>query len=154
MKLQRIIFIFISACLLLACSSSPKATTPLEALKIYSSARKKKDVPAMKNVLSKGSIKMAEDDAKAQNRPLDEVLLNDTLFPENVSTVEYKNESKTDENATIEVKNQFGLWDRVPFIKEDGEWKIAKEKFADEMQKQVDDQMKQLDDQINQGRQP
>jgi hypothetical protein len=154
MKLQRIIFIFISASLLLACSSSPKATTPLEALKIYSSARKKKDVPAMKNVLSKGSIKMAEDDAKAQNRPLDEVLLNDTLFPENVSTVEYKNESKTDENATIEVKNQFGLWDRVPFIRENGEWKIAKEKFADEMQKQVDDQMKQLDDQINQGRQP
>ncbi len=152
MKLARIIFIFISAFTLLACSSSPKATTPLEALKLYSAARKKKDVPAMRNFLSKGSIKMAEDDAKAQNRPLDEVILNDTLFPENVSTVEYKNESKTDENATIEVKNQFGIWDRVPFIKEDGEWKIAKEKFADEMQKQVDDQMKQLDDSINKDR--
>jgi hypothetical protein len=154
MKLLRIIFIFILAFTLFACSSSPKATTPLEALKGYSIARKKKDVAVMKNFLSKGSIKMAEDDSKAQNRPLDEVLLNDTLFPENVSTVEFKNESKSDENATIEVKNQFGLWDRVPFIKEDGEWKIAKEKFADEMQKQVDDQMKQLDDQINQGRQP
>jgi hypothetical protein len=154
MKLQRIIFIFILASTLLACSSSPKATTPLEALKLYSAARKKKDVPTMKSFLSKGSIKMAEDDAKAQNRPLDEVLLNDTLFPENVSTVEYKNESKTDENATIEVKNQFGIWDRIPFTKENGEWKIAKEKFADEMQKQVDDQMKQLDDSINKERLP
>lgn len=154
MKLLQIIFIFILAFTLLACSGSPKATTPLEALKLYSVARKKKDVPAMKTFLSKGSIKMAEDDAKAQNRPLDEVILNDTLFPENVSTVEYKNESTTDENATIEVKNQFGMWDRVPFIKEEGNWKIAKEKFADEMQKQVEDQMKQLDDQINQGKQP
>lgn len=108
----------------------------------------------MKNFLSKGSIKMAEDDAKAQNRPLEEVVLNDTLFPENVSTVEFKNEKTLDEAATIEVKNQFGIWDRVPFIKEDGEWKIAKEKFADEMQKQVDDQIKQLDDKINQERQP
>lgn len=154
MKLLRIIFISISACALLACAGSPKATTPLEALKLYSVARKKKDVPTMKSFLSKGSLKMAEDDAKAQNRPLDEVFLNDTLFPENVSTVEYKNESKTDEEATIEVKNQFGIWDRIPFVKEDGTWKIAKEKFADEMQKQVDDQMKQLDDQINKERQP
>jgi hypothetical protein len=154
MKLAKTIFIFISACAILACSSSPKATTPLEALKLYSAARKKKDVPAMRNFLSKGSIKMAEDDAKAQNRPIDEVLLNDTLFPENVSTVEYKNESKTDENATIEVKNQFGIWDRVPFIKEDGEWKIAKEKFADEFQKFEQESNQKLDEQINQGKQP
>ncbi len=108
----------------------------------------------MKQFLSKSSLKMAEDDAKAQNRTLDEVLLNETLFPANVEKVEFKNESTVDESATIEVKNQFGIWDKVPFVKEDGEWKIAKEKFADEMQKSVDDQMKQLDDQINKDRQP
>ena len=153
MKLLRIIFTIILTFTLFACGS-PKATTPLEALKLYSVARKKKDVATMKQFLSKGSIKMSEDDAKAQNRPLDEVLLNDTLFPENVSTVEFKNEKTVDETATIEVKNQFGIWDSIPFIKEDGIWKIAKEKFADEMQKSVDDQMKQLDNQINKDRQP
>lgn len=154
MKLLRIIFTIILTFTLFACSSSPKATTPLEALKLYSIAHKKKDVSVMKQFLSKSSLKMAEDDAKAQNRTLDEVLLNETLFPANVEKVEFKNESTVDESATIEVKNQFGIWDKVPFVKEDGEWKIAKEKFADEMQKSVDDQMKQLDDQINKDRQP
>lgn len=107
----------------------------------------------MKSLLSQGSIKMSEEEAKSQNRPLDEVILNDTLFPETVTSVEFKNEKIDGETATIDIKNQFGMWDRVPFILENGSWKIAKERYADELLKQSDEQMKQLDEQINQGRQ-
>lgn len=152
MKVSKII-ILILAFSLVGCSFSRKATTPLEALKTYTVARKKKEVSTMKSLLSQGSIKMSEEEAKSQNRPLDEVILNDTLFPETVTSVEFKNEKIDGETATIDIKNQFGMWDRVPFILENGSWKIAKERYADELQKQSDEQMKQLEEQINQGRQ-
>jgi hypothetical protein len=145
--------ILILAISLVGCSFTRKASTPLEALQTYTVARKKKDVSGMRSILSKGSIKMLEDEAKSQNRPLDEVIINDTLFPETVTSVQFKDEKIDGETATIEVKNQFGMWDRVPFILENGTWKIAKERYADELLKQSDEQMKQLDEQINQGRQ-
>jgi hypothetical protein len=153
MKVSKFLIGILAICFLagsIGCGSR-KADTPLEALKAYTLARKKKDASLMKKILSQGSIKMSEDEAKSQNRPLDEVILNDTFFPETVTSVEFKNEKIDGETATIEVKNQFGVWDRVPFILENGSWKIAKERYADELIKQSEEQMKELDNQINQG---
>jgi hypothetical protein len=152
---MKLVTLLLSAILLItACSNAPKPQTPMETLKLYASARKKKDVDTMKSLLSEGSLKMSEDEAKAQNKTLDEVILNETLFSESVTQVEFRNEKSEGDNASIEVKNSFGSFDIVTFIRENGGWKIAKDKFAENTIKGIEDQMKQLDEQINQGRQP
>ncbi len=108
----------------------------------------------MKRFLSKGSLKMAQDEAREKSVSLDEIVQKETLFSESQSTLEYRNEKTQDDTATIEVKNFYGTWDIVPFVKEDGRWKIAKERYAEELMKQADEDNKRLDEQINQGRQP
>jgi hypothetical protein len=127
---------------MLACSSNQTPSTPIETLKTYLQAIKKKDVIKMKALLSKGSIKMAEDEAKAQNIKLDDVILRETLFSPNQKEIKVKNTKIDGETATIEVENSFGSFDRIPFVKEDGVWKIAKDKFADEFQKQVEEEQR------------
>ena len=91
----------------------------------------------MKALLSEGSIKMHENEAKAQNVSLDEIILRETLFTSDQKTLKIRNEKIDGDNATIEVETAPDLFDRVPFVKENGIWKIAKDKFADEIQKQV-----------------
>jgi hypothetical protein len=153
---MKLLTLFLSAILLFAaCSSStPKPQTPMETLKLYASARKKKDAETMKSLLSANSMKISEDEAKAQNKTIDEVILSETLFSESVTTVEFRNEKSEGENASIEVKNSFGSFDIVSFVKENGTWKIAKDKIKDNIMQSVEEQMKQFDDQINKDRQP
>jgi hypothetical protein len=156
MRFYRHIFIMLFAFALAACSGAekPKAETPLDALKAYTQAIKKKDTTTMKLLLSEGSIKMAEDEAKAQNVPLDEIIKRETLFTENQDKVKFKNQKIEGDKATIEVENSYGSWDVLPFTKEDGEWKIAKERYLEEQMKKADEDMKRLDQQINQGADP
>lgn len=138
----------------MACASEQKEQKPFETLQTYTQAIKKKDVGKMKALLSKGSLKMAEDEAKAQNVSVDEIILRETLFSADQKTLKFKNEKIDGDNATIEVENPFGGFDRVPFTKEDGIWKIAKEKLAEEMIKQAEEDEKRLNDQMNQGKPP
>lgn len=140
---------------LFACAArEEKPATPLETLKAYTQAIKKKDAAQMKALLSKGSIKMAQDEAKEQNVPLEEIIKRETLFSEDQRTVEFRNEKIMGETATIEMKNSYGTWDIMPFVKEDGKWKIAKERYADELMKQAEEDNKRLDEEINKSRQP
>ncbi|HLL99634.1 MAG TPA: hypothetical protein VK400_01150 [Pyrinomonadaceae bacterium] len=151
MRLYTIFLILVSAFLFAACASNErKAETPLDTLKAYMQAIKKKDPTEMKLLLSKGSLKMAEDEAKAQNTTVDEIVKRETLFTETQKTVEFKNEKIDGERATIEVKNSYGSWDIVPFNREDGEWKIAKERYVEEQMKKNDEEMRRLDEQFRQ----
>ena len=154
MRVYQLFLILFLALGLSACAPEQKLQTPFETLQTYTQAIKKKDVAKMRALLSKGSIKMAEEQAKAQNIPVDEVILRETLFSPDQKTLKFRNEKIDGDNATIEVENPFGTFDKVPFIKEDGIWKIAKEKFAEEMIKQAEEDEKRLNEQINQGRQP
>jgi hypothetical protein len=113
----------------LACSgvgSSPTAT-----LKAYFEAMQKKDAAALKKTLSKGTLEMFEQFAKAQSPPktLDEALqtgLSSTTNTDSNKMPETRNEKIDGDKATLEVKNdKTGQWETVPFIKEDGNWKIA-----------------------------
>jgi hypothetical protein len=113
----------------LACNragSSPTAT-----LKAYFEAMQKKDATALKKTLSKGTLEMFEQFAKAQNPPktLDEALqtgLASTTNADANKMPETRNEKIEGEKATLEVKNdKTGSWETVPFIKEEGDWKIA-----------------------------
>lgn len=138
----------------IACGRSSKTETPLNTLKTYNQAVKEKNTAVIKDMLSKGSLKMAAEEAKSLNLPLEEILQRETLFLSGEKSLEFRNEKVEGETATIEVKNSSGVFEVIPFLKEGGTWKIAKEKYAEEMMKQADIEMKQLDDQINQGKQP
>jgi Na+-translocating ferredoxin:NAD+ oxidoreductase RnfG subunit len=142
------------ACLIFACADSAKPSTPLETLKAYTQAIKKKDTTTMKLLLSDASIKMSEQEAKSQNVALDEIVKRETLFSENQKTVEFRNEKIDGEKATIEMKNSFDSWNTVPFVREDGVWKIDKQGIANQMMQDFEQSDKRLDDIINQGRQP
>ena len=71
MRLYRIFSLLLISLMLISCSSADTPSTPIENLRTYVQAIKKKDVAKMKLLLSNGSIKMAQDEAKAQNLTLD-----------------------------------------------------------------------------------
>ncbi len=108
----------------------------------------------MKSLLSDASIKMAKQEAKAQNVTLDDIVKRETLFSEGQTTVEIRNQKIEGDKATIEVKNSFNTWDIVPFVKEDSVWKIDKQSIANQMMQGFDEKNKELDNIINQGGQP
>lgn len=136
------------------CSSDDQPKSPIETFKSYITAAKKKDTTTMKLRLSAESIKMHEQQAKAQNVTLDDVVKQETLFNEGQKVVEFRNEKIDGEKATLEVKNTFGTWETVPFVLEDGEWKIDKKGYADRLMQEIEQSTQQMDDFINQGKEP
>jgi len=148
-------FIILLACCFsfASCAENQKTAMPLETLKAYTRAIKRKDTTEMKLLLSSASIKMAEQEARAQNRPLDDIVKNETLFSQTQTSLNFRNEKIDGERATIEVENSFGSWDTVPFVKEDGAWKIDKQAIVDRMAEQIEEeQNKKFNELINQGK--
>lgn len=154
MRVYSKILILISAAFLFACANAEKPSTPLETLKAYTAAIKKKDLTTMKLLLSDASIKMAEAEAKAQNVTLDEIVKRETLFNENQTSLTFRNERIEGDKATIEMKDSSNLWNTVQFVKEEGTWKIDKQGIANQMMQDFEQKDKELNDIINQGRQP
>ncbi|MEO8648669.1 MAG: hypothetical protein ABI539_05845 [Acidobacteriota bacterium] len=136
-----------------SCGPGDQPATPLETFKTYTKAIKQKDTTTMKLLLSADSIKMLEQEAKAQNISLDDVVKRETLFNENQTSVEFRNEKIDGGRATLEVKNSFGTFETVPFVFEEGEWKIDKKGFADRLIEDIEQENnQQLDSVIDQSR--
>lgn len=153
MKPYRSILVLVFFISVMACTTSPKFQRPFDTLKAYTIATKKKDATSMKLLLSAETLKMHENEAQQQNVPVDDIVLRETLIVQGQSSLEYRNEKIEGDNATIEVKNSFGQWDTIPFVREQGIWKIDKKGFANQMQQQIEQQNNQsIDDIINQGR--
>jgi hypothetical protein len=108
----------------------------------------------MKLLLTHDSIEMHKQEAKAQGVTLDDIVKKEPLFDPSQTSVEYRNEKVEGDKATLEVKNPNGDWEKVPFLKEDGVWKIDKKAFADQMENDIEKSNQQLDNLINQGKQP
>ena len=113
----------------LACNRS--GSSPTATLKTYFEALQKKDAAGLKKTLSKGTLEMFEQFAKAQSPPktLDEALqtgLASTTNTDSNKMPETRNEKIDGDKATLEVKNdKTGQWETVPFVKEDNDWKLA-----------------------------
>ena len=137
-----------------SCAGESKPNTPVETFKTYINAVKQKDTTRMKRLLSSESIKMHEQEAKSQSVTLDDIVKRETLFTEGQKVVEFRNEKIDGETATLEVKNSFGTWETVPFVREEDEWKIDKKGYVDRMMQDVQQDTQQMDDFINQGKQP
>jgi hypothetical protein len=108
----------------------------------------------MKLLLSSDSIKMHEQEAKSQGVTLDEIIKRETLFSPEQKSVEFRNEKIEGTKATLQVKNSFGMWETVPFVFEDDQWKIDTKGYADRMIQDIEQKNQELEDQLNQGRQP
>ena len=93
---------------------------------------------------------MHERQAVAQGTTVDEIVKRETLFTENQRTVEFRDEKIEGDKATLMVKNSYGSWETVPFVKEEGVWKIDKKGFADRMIMDIEQENdRKLDDLIN-----
>lgn len=147
-----ILYIFISAILLfsVSCGGAAKPKTPFETFVAYTKAIKEKDTTTMKLLLSAETIKMHEQEAKSQNVTLDDIVKRETLFTENQKSVKYRNEKIEGEKATLEVENSFGTWETVPFVIEEGAWKIDKKGYANQMIRDIEQKQNEI---FNQGRQ-
>jgi hypothetical protein len=136
-----------------ACTSEKQPATPVETFQTYVKAFKKKDLTTMKLLLSSDTIKMHEQEAKAEGVTLDDIVKRETLLDPGQTTVEYRNEKVNGDKATLEVKNG-GFWETIPFVKEEGEWRIDKKGYADQMMQDVQQNGQQFDQTINGNRQP
>jgi len=128
---------------------SQKPATPLETFKTYVKAYKQKDMATMKLLLSDSTLKMHEREAKAQGTTVDDILKRESMIGEGQKAVEYRDEKIEGDKATLQIKNVFGSWETLPFIREDGVWKIDKQGYANQMIQEIEENNKKLDDVIN-----
>lgn len=146
------ISILLSLAILIGCGSPQTEDSPLDSLKSYASAFKKKDYGTMKLLLSDASLKMTEQESKVQGITIDEVLQRETLFTDSQRSAEFRNLKIEDSKATVDMKDSLGMWTTIYFVKENGNWKIDKKGFADELLRQSEEGAKQLDQLINANR--
>lgn len=125
------------------CNSEQKTNlSPSETLKQYVAAAQKKDSAAMKGFLSKGSIEFLEKSAKSKNISVDELLKMEAEVQAQ-QIPETRSEVIEGDAATVEVKNSVtGAFDiKLPFVREENAWKIARDKYIAEQIKTMNDQM-------------
>jgi Domain of unknown function (DUF4878) len=115
------------------------SSSPTTVFKAFFEAQKKKDVPAIKKTLSKGSLEMMEKVAKEQGKTTDEALTEGFSKSEQTDKMpEIRNEKIEGDNGTLEVQDEKTKdWQTMYFVKEDKEWKVALDKTVEEMIKKI-----------------
>lgn len=133
-KSTRIIFslaLAVSLAFLAGCGDESvpagKASSPTEAYKMLYTAVKAKKAADIKMMLSKDTIKFAEGVSAQTKKSLDEQIKNGftrtTFAP---SMPEIRDERIKDKMGAVEVYNASDKkWEDLPFILEDGGWKLA-----------------------------
>lgn len=110
----------------LANTSVASAKTPTEAYKNLYAAVKTKNTDAIKQTMSSTTREFAEAMAQMQKKTPEEMykngLIESTMTP-NLPLL--RDERVKDNFGAIEVQNPNGTWQDVPFVKEDGAWKLA-----------------------------
>lgn len=143
MKIRRIGAMCVALPLVLAVAAcSLLSSTPTATFKHFFEASKKKDPAAIRKTLSKGSLEMFDKIAKEQNKTTDDMLKEVDKDGKSETMPETRNEKIAGDTATLEIKNQkTDKWDTLPFVKEDGEWKIAFDKFIENMMKDLQNKL-------------
>ncbi len=87
-------------------------------------------------------MEVIEESAKQQNISVNEMLTK-AEDPEGKDLPETRNEKIDGDKATLEVKDDItGKFDVMPFVKEDGGWKIALDEFMESMKQKMLKDMK------------
>jgi hypothetical protein len=142
MKNRRFYILFLAIVVTACNSNQPAADSPSNALKQYVAASQKQDIAAMKALLSKGSLELIEKSAKLQNASADDLLRRESMVKIQ-KAVETRNERVEGDAGSVEVKNETtGEFDMVmPFVKEDGAWKLARDKYIADLMKKANDEI-------------
>lgn len=116
----------VSLSLTSGCKGTSSLTSPTEAYKSLYAAVKRKDPAGIKKVLSQATIEFMTAAAQMQKKPFDEAIANglseSTFSP---TLPELCKERVKDNMGGLEVKRTDGQWEDLPFILENGEWKLA-----------------------------
>jgi hypothetical protein len=151
MKFYKIIIIALWAFVIGGCgtANNPSTRTPTETLKALGEAGKRKDAAAIKSMLSKGSLELLEKTAKSQNQTSDRILTRENGAPfQNIT--EYGAEKIEGDMATVEVKTELiTQFETIPMVRENGEWKAALDKYAEDVMKRMNEQMKTIEQNSN-----
>lgn len=116
---------------------------PSEVLKAFIEAKKKRDVEGVKKTISADSLKMYEDMARQQNTPV-EALLTDNTGSVLSDLPPIRNERIRGDTATVEAQvPQTGVWQEIPFVREETGWKIAMDKVMIEAMKKVQETLQE-----------
>ena len=101
--------------------------SPTGAYKRLYAAVKAKDVEGIKAAMSKKSIEFAKMAGGQQNKPLEKVLENGftgTTFSDSLPQI--RDERVNGDMGAVEVHNdKDNKWEDLPFVREDGAWKLA-----------------------------
>ena len=138
--MKKITPVVVAVMLALALSACKSGSSPTATFKAFWEAQKKKDIPAMKKTMSKGSMAMLEKGAKQQNKTVDEAITEGFNAPgvKYDKTPEVRNEKINGNDATLEVQDDTSKkWETMYFVKEDGDWKIALDKTVEELMKKM-----------------
>jgi len=133
--MQRIILgiIFLtSASILISCGSTSSNSgsgenSPTGAYKRLYAAVKAKDTEAIKTVVTKKTLDFAQMLSAQQKKPVEQVLENGfTATTFSPSLPQIRDERIKDNMGAVEVFNsKDSRWEDLPFINEDGSWKLA-----------------------------
>lgn len=118
--------------------------TPTEAYKTFAVATINKDVATIKQSISKGSLQFIEASAKQQNKTVEEMFIGGEVENIERKIPEIRNEKIEGDTATIEVKNEMGIYDTIPLIKENGEWKVALDELYKSVQRKFEEMKERL----------
>ncbi len=138
-----LILMLLAAFLLVGCKSNQTAANgPADILKQYVAASQRQDIAAMKSMLSKGSLDLIERSAQTQGTTTDQLLRREASVKIK-NAPETRNEKIEGETATVEVKNETnGSFDMImPFVSENGAWKLARDKYIEEVLKKAGDEV-------------
>jgi hypothetical protein len=102
------------------------AGTPTAAYKALFDAVKRKDTEGIKRNMSKETLNLAQMMSQTYKKTLEKSLENgmteSTMQP---TFPQIRNEKINGNQATIDVSKPNGQWETLPFVKEDGGWKLA-----------------------------
>jgi TolA-binding protein len=144
MKIYHVL-VLLTVVLMVGCNAnqpSPPAGSPGDVLKQYVAASQKQDIQAMKSLLSKSSLLYIEEKARPMKLNVDDVLRKETEIKLQAE-VETRNEKIEGDTASVEVKNPAtGEFDiKYPFVKEDGAWKLARDRYIEEELRKANDEI-------------
>ena len=110
-------------------TTADEAGTPTAAYKAAYAARKNKDVPALKKLMSKDILDFFTEigGLGEKKQTVDELLMELCEKPQ-AATAEARNEKINGDKATIEYLDEKGGWSPMEFVKEGGQWKLTIEK--------------------------
>lgn len=107
-------------------SATSTIATPTDAYKAAYAARKSKDVPALKKLMSKDIMEFFTEigGLGEGKQTVDEILMELCEKPQ-APTAETRNEKIDGDKATLEYLDEKGGWSTMDFLKEDGVWKLT-----------------------------